>query len=1457
MTHEAKFLNLTNFTYQISIIDKNDNNKKGSMIQIKQYEMGNLKCPQADNSFSFKNLTNQTQELFFTLPILDILTIEIEFATNQTVIKKDSVNFFYHDDYQNINLPKDSFKSNVLTNFSDNQLNINQRNNTTTNLPSYNEIKYDFKYGSHLSNNSFNPDVTYSRILNLEENSQGSIKLQTGQNYINYNSQNQYNNIPQDNNTNHKENTCPIKIDTYPNNYYSNQENSNAQNVGNSGQSKLHSINYLEKNNFDFNAKENDLLSDISQIFSRYNLNTKNSSLINLGTQKKKPEVEITKEVYSQIISEKTEKPIVNQVLNCNNYNNNYSTNYAFNYSNENYLNNSNLKINDVKPQIPLTPINDILNIDYKIDYESIIGDIFSKINLTPTYTNYSTLLSNNKSTEPKLENTTTNTEKKIEVIPQPHNYESNEYLNKPNSTNEIVNNFNNVSSVFSSSDSVVVIDQVLIQTNLTNKNYHENIVATEDIQEKEKLTRQISDYLEDLFLNVNEKKNISLNDKEKFSEQISDYVGDLITNVNLDDKSLEEEEKEKFSNKVSECLNNLSVNINGDQTSLAEDEEKEKLSKQISEYLDDVFLIVNLPKTNQNYQSYDYVNLIKEENIDNLQVPIKEKLQKEIIIETLSYDYKPSEYLVEETTNIEENQSNLNEEVQHILNIDKIEEENLNDVIHLQKENNNVTTKSNTLPIEIEKLKFEAITDENSGNFIENSEKTNSDKMPRKGSVKILKKNKSDLNSKATETNQIHLSNVNVNEFQNKNIKEKINFDSNALKRKFNLTSTNFSKSFLGKIFSTNILKENINLLNDTRQADIQIKNNSKAILYLRLSGEDTEVEFQQLSPHSELFFKRTIGNIFKLQYTLNQKLKTGPVYNVYSGCQYRIDKNLLLFDSDENDVSVSYVNFQNINLNNNKIFFLKPENLINLNSENFPSLNFENYITITNCSTEDLKIRIKSTQNSLDDVYQIYPLMGMIFHRSTDAEFLTELKYKTKILKYSLKSSNGYIFDQDFSLINTNTREIIELSTNQITMANNKPREDKILEKFSTRSTNNYDEDLYYKFENLNFDEENLNEFNLENLSDDDVYFRLEKKEYGQENFTLLKKSENISIIREDGLFLLEIILTNLTSQRYIIHTELCYDIKKDFNLVESMTQKLIPNTTERFSGNKLILDKINKEINYNSEKFFDGNCYDEDLYGSFAYFNNLKSKHYRGKKFNDENFPPKNQIISALNPLNKKRNLTNNSHSEVLLNNKFISSISFKRPEEIFNNEKLHLFNDNIDSSVLTYESYLSSILFALYQYPNILKRLFRNLEINRDGYYEIFYFENGEKKVMFVDDHFLVLTGKITNEEKLYFSKPQGNEIWVQLLEKAYAKYEGGYANIIDGNVLSEIQFFTGAVCNRFFTTDVNLWNNLLSANENGSIVIVCNIDQNTKNKGNSLVSFTCTIKIKIVDRRCVL
>jgi calpain-15 len=85
-----------------------------------------------------------------------------------------------------------------------------------------------------------------------------------------------------------------------------------------------------------------------------------------------------------------------------------------------------------------------------------------------------------------------------------------------------------------------------------------------------------------------------------------------------------------------------------------------------------------------------------------------------------------------------------------------------------------------------------------------------------------------------------------------------------------------------------------------------------------------------------------------------------------------------------------------------------------------------------------------------------------------------------------------------------------------------------------------------------------------------------------------------------------------------------------------------------------------------------------------------------------------------------------------------------------------------------------------LASLAERPKLVENIFITKEKNKEGVYRLKFCKNGNWEEVTVDDHFPCqpFSGPI-------FSRAHGNEMWVLLLEKAYAKLHGNYWTLRGG------------------------------------------------------------------------
>jgi len=212
---------------------------------------------------------------------------------------------------------------------------------------------------------------------------------------------------------------------------------------------------------------------------------------------------------------------------------------------------------------------------------------------------------------------------------------------------------------------------------------------------------------------------------------------------------------------------------------------------------------------------------------------------------------------------------------------------------------------------------------------------------------------------------------------------------------------------------------------------------------------------------------------------------------------------------------------------------------------------------------------------------------------------------------------------------------------------------------------------------------------------------------------------------------------------------------------------------------------------------------------------YFNDILPKYVPNKDFIDENFPPTYNTIKALDSLGKNYIKPHFFHNPPIMQS---LDYKFKTPSEIFNGKSYFLFKDKIEANdALQGElgnCYLISIISAMAQRLDLIEEAFCSRNVNKDGFYQIYFYDTDcKKKLMFVD-HYFPYT-KINGNLIPLGVKPHSEEIWVMILEKAYAKYEGGYANIYGGTIMDELFWLTGCFCQEI---DLNkskfAWRNLV-------------------------------------------
>ena len=161
-----------------------------------------------------------------------------------------------------------------------------------------------------------------------------------------------------------------------------------------------------------------------------------------------------------------------------------------------------------------------------------------------------------------------------------------------------------------------------------------------------------------------------------------------------------------------------------------------------------------------------------------------------------------------------------------------------------------------------------------------------------------------------------------------------------------------------------------------------------------------------------------------------------------------------------------------------------------------------------------------------------------------------------------------------------------------------------------------------------------------------------------------------------------------------------------------------------------------------------------------------------------FIDEDFPPNENSLMGkskegvfLDPLESRHKVIKDSE------------IEWKRISEIIPKPVLYegiISMKNAKYGRISFPYFFSVLSTLLSEYPSIIQQIILNKEYNKEGQYQVKLFVDGEFKIITIDDYFPVISG--TN--LFYFTRPSNFDIWVLIIEKAWAKINGGYLNIID-------------------------------------------------------------------------
>ena len=183
--------------------------------------------------------------------------------------------------------------------------------------------------------------------------------------------------------------------------------------------------------------------------------------------------------------------------------------------------------------------------------------------------------------------------------------------------------------------------------------------------------------------------------------------------------------------------------------------------------------------------------------------------------------------------------------------------------------------------------------------------------------------------------------------------------------------------------------------------------------------------------------------------------------------------------------------------------------------------------------------------------------------------------------------------------------------------------------------------------------------------------------------------------------------------------------------------------------------------------------------------------------------------------------------------------LRAYEWKRPTAIFPGQEYHIFEGDINPKDILQgeigDCYFLCSVAAIAERQDRIKKLFLTREVQECGCYCVALCLNGVWEEVIVDDHFPCKdygNGRYLS----VFNTTTTNELWVMLLEKAWAKVHGGYMNISAGMSREALRDLTGAPTMLFNTrkpgnsgTLDDHWVNIIEAEDKHFILTAATAD----------------------------
>jgi len=183
----------------------------------------------------------------------------------------------------------------------------------------------------------------------------------------------------------------------------------------------------------------------------------------------------------------------------------------------------------------------------------------------------------------------------------------------------------------------------------------------------------------------------------------------------------------------------------------------------------------------------------------------------------------------------------------------------------------------------------------------------------------------------------------------------------------------------------------------------------------------------------------------------------------------------------------------------------------------------------------------------------------------------------------------------------------------------------------------------------------------------------------------------------------------------------------------------------------------------------------------------------------------------------------------------NSPYKTLIQWRRPIDFMSlssEERMTIYNAAIDVDEIKEgalgDGWFISVIAALAEVPPLIDRLFVTKEVSKEGVYRVKFVKNGEWVTVTVDDYFPCIPGCDP-----IFGRSAHNELWLLILEKAYAKLHGSYLTLKGGYAHEALSDLTGCPCMYYNFGDESvkeminrgiLWNRIKDAYERGYLLL---------------------------------